>query len=110
MSNFPFRDPSEVRSMSRAELEDLLRQFEDTWSAQEGERITSAQFYDQHAVGEHDSVFGMAWASYYEIYRRLGQRQEHAELVDRLVAGLALRGVPHGRPTHPRHHRPRLKP
>jgi len=72
--------------MDRAELEELLRQFEDAWTEQEGERLTSPQFYDRYRTGEIDSVFAMAWASYYEIYRSFTTRHDRAALVDPLVA------------------------
>ena len=72
MENFPFNDP--VRRVGRADLEELLRSFEDTWADNVGERLTSAAFYDRYRAGEIDSVFASAWASYYEHWRALGRR------------------------------------
>jgi hypothetical protein len=86
MTNFPFKDPVSRRSMSRDELADLLRSFEDAWAKQHGERVTSAEFYDRYRAGEIDSMFATSWASYYEIFRRLGQAEGTAALVDSLVS------------------------
>jgi hypothetical protein len=73
MANFPFNDP--VRRVRRADLEELLRSFEDTWADSAGERITSAAFYDLYRAGKIDSVFATAWASYYEHWRAIGRRE-----------------------------------
>lgn len=48
--------------------------------------MTSAEFYDRYAVDETiDSMFTMAWSSYYEIFRRLSSDATHIDLVDSLV-------------------------
>jgi hypothetical protein len=74
MSNYPFQDP--VSHITGEDLEELLRNFEDAWAKDAGrERITSAQFYDGYRSGELDSIFGMAWAAYYESWRALNRRQ-----------------------------------
>jgi hypothetical protein len=86
MSNFPFRDPVTRRKLSSYDVEELLRRFEDAWAEQHGERVTSATFYERHCAGEADSMLGMAWASYYEAYRRMGTDRTNAELIDRLLA------------------------
>jgi hypothetical protein len=50
-----------------------------------GERLTSAEFYDRYSTDDTiDSMFAMAWSSYYEILRRLSD-SSHAGLVDSLV-------------------------
>jgi hypothetical protein len=79
MTNFPFNDP--VRRIGRAELEELLRSFEDTWANTEGQRITSAVFYDLPSR-RIDSVFATAWASYYEHWRALGRREAGQTISD----------------------------
>lgn len=86
MTNFPFKDPIERRTVERDELAEMLRAFEDEWAAQHGERITSAQFYDRYRKGQVDSMFTMSWASYYEIFRRLGENEANAEIVRSLTA------------------------
>jgi hypothetical protein len=74
------------RSLDRQGLEDLLRAFEDMWADRTGERLTSAAFYDRYVADDTiDSMFTMAWSSYYEIFRRLSGTPEHAELVDSLA-------------------------
>jgi hypothetical protein len=86
VSNYPFSHPVTRLNLDRHGLEDLLRSFEDTWAADHDERITSAQFYDRYkADAVPDSMFTTAWASYYEIFRRLGDAG-HRDLVDTLVA------------------------
>jgi hypothetical protein len=72
MANFPFNDT--IRRVGRAELEELLRSFEDAWAENEGERLTSAAFYDRYRGGDIDSLFATSWATYYEHWRALGRR------------------------------------
>lgn len=86
MTNYPFEDPVTVRELDRSALEDLLRKFEDVWAAESGARITSAEFYDRYARGEIDSTFAMAWATYYESFRRLGDDDATTAIVETLVA------------------------
>lgn len=86
VSNFPFQDPVVRRELDRQGLEDLLRTFEDRWAEHTGERLTSADFYDRYLADEvTDSLFTMAWSSYYEIVRRLRSDPAHAEMVDTLL-------------------------
>jgi hypothetical protein len=86
MSNVPFHDPVSWHKLDRHGLEDLLRSFEDAWAGTAGERITSAEFYDRYR-GDlvPDTLFTIAWSSYYEIYRRLGS-SAHKSVVESLVA------------------------
>ena len=63
------------KRLDRSGVEELLRMFEDAWNEEHDERITSAQFYDRYTRGEIDSMFAMAWASYYEAFRRHSQRR-----------------------------------
>ena len=86
VSNFPFEEPVTRRTLDRHDLEDLLRAFEDAWAKETGERLTSAEFYDRYSVDDTiDSMFTMAWSSYYEIFRRLSSDASHVGLVDSLV-------------------------
>lgn len=71
--NFPFED--KVRRVGKADLEELLRSFEDTWAESAGERVTSAEFYDRYRRGEIDSMYATAWATYYESWRSLTRRE-----------------------------------
>jgi hypothetical protein len=85
VSNFPFEEPVTRRRLDRHDLEDLLRAFEDAWARETGERVTSAEFYDRYSTDDTiDSMFTMAWSSYYEIFRRLSD-SSHAGLIDSLV-------------------------
>jgi hypothetical protein len=85
VTNFPFKDPIERRTVERDELAAMLRAFEDEWATTHGERMTSAQFYDRYRTGELDSMFTMSWASYYEIFRRLGENEADTEIVRSLT-------------------------
>lgn len=76
-----------VKALGRRELEDLLREFEDTWAEREGARVTSAEFYERYTRGEVDTLYAMAWASHFEIFLRLGDGgRPHADLVKSLIA------------------------
>jgi hypothetical protein len=68
-------------SVDRERLENLLREFEDTWAEHEGRRLTSAEFYDQYRRGEFDTQFGIAWASYYEILQRVRRPDIPVEVI-----------------------------
>jgi hypothetical protein len=48
--------------------------------------LTSAEFYDRHRQGLGDSTFGIAWASYYEAFRRMSSDSASAEIVSFIVA------------------------
>lgn len=72
MPNFPFDNP--IKRVGRAELEELLRSFEDEWAKNAEARLTSAEFYDLYRAGEVDSLFATAWATYYERWRALVRR------------------------------------
>lgn len=72
--------------LGHAELEELLRAFEDAWQERRGERLTSAEFYDRYRAGELDSPLAMAWASYYEGFRRLSSENVDTCLIDALPA------------------------
>jgi hypothetical protein len=86
VSNFPFNPPVTRRALDRQGLEDLLRAFEDSWAEHTGERMTSAAFYDRYVADDiADSLFTMAWSSYYDIFRRLRSDPAHAEMVDTLL-------------------------
>ena len=63
------RYSDKVSKITKADLEELLRSFEDTWADTSDERLTSAEFYDLYRRGEIDSVFATAWATYYERWR-----------------------------------------
>lgn len=78
--NYPFTDP--VSRVGKADLEELLRSFEDAWAEQSGSRITSAEFFDLYRRGEFDSMFHMAWASYYESWRADARRDAKARVAD----------------------------
>ena len=85
VSNFPFQDPVTRRELDRQGLEDLLREFEDSWAEHTGERLTSAAFFDRYLADDiTDSLFTMAWSSYYDIFRRLRSDPADAETVDTL--------------------------
>jgi hypothetical protein len=85
ISNFPFEHPVKVRQLDRRGLKDLLGTFEEAWATQHGERLESVDFYERYRSGDIDSIFGMAWASYYEAYHRLKEADEH--LVQALLPG-----------------------
>ncbi len=68
--------------LGRVELEELLRAFEDAWQERRGERLTSAELYDRYRAGELDSLLVMAWASYYEGFRRLASENVDTCLID----------------------------
>lgn len=87
VTNFPFKQPVSTRKLDRRGLEDLLSTFEDGWADQHGERLSSAAFYDLYRTGEVDSIFAMAWASYYEAYRRQSKSSADESLVRSLVPG-----------------------
>ncbi len=63
-------DEVTIRTLDSDGVEELLRSFEDSWAAQMGERITSAEFYDRYRAGAVDSMFAKAWATYYEVFQR----------------------------------------
>ncbi len=86
MTNYPFEDPVPVSELDRAGLEELLRKFEDAWAADTEERITTAVFYDRYVRGEIDTMFAMAWASYYEAFRRAGDDDATEGVLETLVA------------------------
>jgi hypothetical protein len=86
MPNFPFKDPITVKRIGSADLEALLRGFEETWAETNNERISSAEFYERYRLGEVDSLFAAAWATYYEASRELERRRELH--VDRLPGAL----------------------
>ena len=86
MTSFPFNDPVSRRTLDHHGVEEILRVFEDAWAEREGKRLTSAQFYDRYRQGLGDSMFGMAWASYYEAFRRINRDRASAEIVSALVA------------------------
>lgn len=71
--------------LGSSELEELLRAFEDAWQERSGVRLTSAEFYDGYRRGEADSLFALAWASYYEGFRRLCSENVDTCLVDLLA-------------------------
>jgi hypothetical protein len=68
--NFPFRDPK-ITKLDRPQIAELLLTIEDIWAEHSGGRLSSAEFYSAYCEGQHDSPFFMAWATYYEAYRRL---------------------------------------
>lgn len=86
MSNYPFKDPVDRQVMDIDGLRGILAAFEDTWAKRHGERITSAQFYDRYLAGDLDTMFFMAWSTYYEIYRDMSRSTSADGVVDRLAA------------------------
>lgn len=86
MSNYPFKGPVDRQRVDLNGARAILDTFEDAWAKQSENRITSAQFYDRYTTGEFDSMFHMAWASYYEIYRDMGHSGNAAAIVDQLAA------------------------
>ena len=82
--NFPFRDPVEVGRLTREDLDELLRSFEDAWAEHAGERLSSAQFYDLYRSGEVDSMFATSWATYYEAFRRRSRANVDLLIVESL--------------------------
>jgi hypothetical protein len=88
MSNFPFNDPITISHLRAADLEELLRGFEDAWAATNDERISSEAFYERYRSGEVDSVYATAWATYYEIAIELERRREvHVEGLPGVLLG-----------------------
>jgi hypothetical protein len=71
--------------LNPAELEELLRAFEDAWHEKSGERLSSAEFYDRYRAGELDSLLALSWASYYEGFRRLCSENVDTCLVEALA-------------------------
>jgi len=90
--NFPFEDPIMIRQLDKDGLEGLLREFEDTWAEKTGDRLTSPHFYDVYRRGDVDSMFAMAWATYYEEFRRMERDPVNQEVVSSLSAGLVATG------------------
>jgi hypothetical protein len=80
MSNFPFEDT--ISRVGKADLEELLRSFEDTWAKTTGSRLTSPEFYDLYRRGEMDSMFAASWATYYESWRALTRREADTRVAD----------------------------
>lgn len=86
MSNFPFKHPVTRRTLTTDDLQETLRSFEDRWAEDSGERLTSAIFFDRYRCGEFDSMLGMAWATYYEAFRRMSRADVDADIVRTLAA------------------------
>jgi hypothetical protein len=90
MANFPFQDPVTISRLGAADVDDLLRGFETMWEETTSERISSADFYERYRAGEIDSVYAVAWATYYEIRVELERRREvHVERLPGVLLGAA---------------------
>jgi hypothetical protein len=90
LSNYPFKDPITIKRVDADDLDALLGGFEKAWAdSHDGDRLTSAEFYERYASGEVDSIFAVSWATYYEAACEIRRRRElHvSSLPEALLAG-----------------------
>jgi len=60
-----------ITRLSRADLEQRLREFERSYTVTTGEQLSSADFFERFRAGEFDSLFGMRWAGHWRAYTRV---------------------------------------